>query len=204
MGHTEGEGPVQTEVEMGRCRQESRSTKIAGSCQRSAGKESVCRAGDLGLIPGSGRSPGEGKGNPLQCCGLENSVDYIVHGVAKSMGSDTTERLSLHSLEIRKQGGGVVVVGGAQNSFSAPLPRGPSPAHTCILPRDADSRFPVSRMGRERNFCCLKPPLPLRTQFVVIYMAATGKERDVTLESLPLLQGHLRVSDERRGQSAGV
>ena len=41
-----------------------------------AGKESACNAGDLGSVPGLGRSPGEGKGYPLQCCGLENSVDY--------------------------------------------------------------------------------------------------------------------------------
>ena len=39
----------------------------------SAGKESACNAGDLGLIPGLGRSPGEGKGYPLQYSGLENS-----------------------------------------------------------------------------------------------------------------------------------
>ena len=50
----------------------------------SAGKESACNAGDLGLIPGLGRSPGEGKGCPLQYSGLENSMDFIVHGVAKS------------------------------------------------------------------------------------------------------------------------
>ena len=50
----------------------------------SAGKESACSAGDLGLIPGLGRSPREGKGYPLQYSGLENSVDSIVHGVAKS------------------------------------------------------------------------------------------------------------------------
>ena len=50
----------------------------------SAGKESACNAGDLGLTPGLGRSPEEGKGYPLQCSGLENSMDYIVHGVAKS------------------------------------------------------------------------------------------------------------------------
>ena len=47
-------------------------------------KESACNAGDLGLIPGLGRSPGEGKGYPLQYSGLENSMDCIVHGVAKS------------------------------------------------------------------------------------------------------------------------
>ena len=50
----------------------------------SAGKESVCNAGDLGSIPGLGRSSGEGKGYPLQYSGLENSMDCIVHGVAKS------------------------------------------------------------------------------------------------------------------------
>ena len=40
--------------------------------------------GDLGLITELGRSPGEGKGYLLQYSGLENSMDYIVHGVAKS------------------------------------------------------------------------------------------------------------------------
>ena len=50
----------------------------------SAGKESACNVGDLGLIPGLGRSPGEGNSSPLQYSGLENSMDYIVHGVAKS------------------------------------------------------------------------------------------------------------------------
>ena len=49
----------------------------------SADKESTCNAGDLGSIPGLGRSPGEGKGYPLQYSGLENSMDRIVHGVAK-------------------------------------------------------------------------------------------------------------------------
>ena len=50
----------------------------------SGGKESVCNEGDLGSIPGLGRSPGEGKGYPLQYSGLENPMDRIVHGVAKS------------------------------------------------------------------------------------------------------------------------
>ena len=50
----------------------------------SASKEAACNAGDLGLIPELGRSPGEGKGYPLQYSGLENSMDSIVHGVAKS------------------------------------------------------------------------------------------------------------------------
>ena len=64
----------------------------------SAGKESTCNVGDLSSIPGLGRSPGEGKGYSIQYSGLENSVDCIVHGVAKSQthggcaGPGKTER----------------------------------------------------------------------------------------------------------------
>ena len=47
-------------------------------------KRFACNAGDTGSIPGMGRSPGEGKGYPIQYSGLENSMDFIVHGVAKS------------------------------------------------------------------------------------------------------------------------
>ena len=43
-------------------------------------KESACNVGDLGLIPGLGRSPGEGKGYPLQYSGLENFIDYSSWG----------------------------------------------------------------------------------------------------------------------------
>ena len=50
----------------------------------SAGKESASNAGDLGSIPGLGRSPGEVKGYSLQYSGLENSMDCIAHGIAKS------------------------------------------------------------------------------------------------------------------------
>ena len=50
----------------------------------SDGKESACKAGDLGSMLGLGRSPGEGKGYPLQYSGLENSMDCIVHGVTKN------------------------------------------------------------------------------------------------------------------------
>ena len=47
-------------------------------------RESACNAGDLGLIPGLERSPGEGKDYPLQYSGLKNSMDCIVHEVAMS------------------------------------------------------------------------------------------------------------------------
>ena len=66
--------------------------KICRSMGFSGGSEvkaSDCNAGDLGLIPGSGRSPGEGNGNPLQYSCLENPVDggvwwATVHGVEES------------------------------------------------------------------------------------------------------------------------
>ena len=120
------------------------------------------------------------------------------HGLYSPWGrkeSDTTEQLSLHSPEIRKLGRG------ARTPSPPPSLGRPSPAHTWILRRDADCRFPVSRSGRERNFYCLKASLPRPPhpppQFVVICMAAAGKARDVALESRPFLQGHLRVADER-------
>jgi len=50
----------------------------------SVDKESDCTAGDPSSIPGSGRCTREGKGYPLQYSDLENSMDCIVHGVAKS------------------------------------------------------------------------------------------------------------------------
>ena len=52
----------------------------------SAGKEYVCNVGDLGWIPGLGRSPGEGKHYQLQYFGLENSMDCIVHSPWNSLG----------------------------------------------------------------------------------------------------------------------
>ena len=50
----------------------------------STGKESTCNSGDLGSIPGLAKFPEEGNGYPLQYSGLENSMDCIIHGVAKS------------------------------------------------------------------------------------------------------------------------
>ena len=68
--------------------QELFSTRHLGFPHSSVGKESACSAGDLGLIPGSGRSPGEGNGNPLQYFCLENPMDRgawqaTVHGVTR-------------------------------------------------------------------------------------------------------------------------
>ena len=76
---------------------EPMSPALMGFSGGSAGKESACDVGDLGLIPGLGRSPEEGNSYPLQYSGLENSVDSILHGVTKS------QTLTLHS-SLRHQG----------------------------------------------------------------------------------------------------
>ena len=57
----------------------------------SDGKESASNAGKLGSIPGPGRSPGEGNGNPLQYSCLENPMEKGVHGVAKSQTQQSTQ-----------------------------------------------------------------------------------------------------------------
>ena len=67
----------------------------------SAGKESACHAGGLGLIPGLGRSPGEGKGYPLQYSGLENSTDCIADGVAKNQTRLSDFHFPLHFCRFR-------------------------------------------------------------------------------------------------------
>ena len=63
-------------------------------------KKSACSAEDLGSIPGLGKSPGEGKGRPLQYSGLENSMDCIVHGVAKSQKQLSNFHFHIHELII--------------------------------------------------------------------------------------------------------
>ena len=60
----------------------------------SAGEEYVCNVGNLGSVPGLGRSPREGKGYAVQHSGLENSMDCISPCGSKKL--DTTEQLSLH------------------------------------------------------------------------------------------------------------
>ena len=74
----------------------SPSSFLSGLPCGSAGKESACNTGDLGLIPGLGRFPREEKGYPLQCSGLENSMDHIVHEVANSQ----TQLSNFHSFTL--------------------------------------------------------------------------------------------------------
>ena len=77
-------------------------SEVSGFLGGSDSKVSILNAGDLGSIPGSGRSPGEGHGNPLQYSCLENPMDRgawwaTIHGVAKSWTLDMTEKLTLSS-----------------------------------------------------------------------------------------------------------
>ena len=67
----------------------------------SACKESACNVRDLGSIPGLGRSSEEGKGYPLQYSGLENSMDCMVHGVAKSWTRSTLAVLTILNRHIQ-------------------------------------------------------------------------------------------------------
>ena len=79
----------------------------------SAGKESTCNVGDRGSIPGLGRSPGEGKGYPLQDSGPENPMDCRVRGFTKSW----TRLSNFHSLsDLDLQDSASVGPGKAQES----------------------------------------------------------------------------------------
>ena len=69
-------------------------------------KNQLASAGDMDSIPGSGRSPGEGNGDPLQCACLGNPMDRgawqaTLHGVAKAL--DTTERLNNNNKDVRPE-----------------------------------------------------------------------------------------------------
>ena len=91
----------------------------------SDGKESVYSAGDPGLIPGSGRSPGEGHSNPLQYSYLENPMDggawqAIVHGVEKSW-TRLSHLTSLHFTSLHfttEEGQKIVLQNGAHEVFN--------------------------------------------------------------------------------------
>ena len=121
----------------------------------SAGEESACSAGDLGLLPGLGRAPGEGKGYPLRYSGLENPMDCIGLGVAKSW---TRPRdFHFHST--------VLIL------FSAFIPGSPSPTLSTNLlftsesPLLSLSRFHVSvQFSRSVVLDSLQPHEPQHTR----------------------------------------
>ena len=102
--------------------------KIWGFPNSSVGKESGCNVGHLDSIPGLGRPPGEEKGYPLQYLGLENSMDCIVHGMAKSQTwlsnfyfhflKDLGWPFSMRFIEFRGTGGLETILGCLSPEFS--------------------------------------------------------------------------------------
>ena len=106
----------------------------------SACKKSTCNAGDLGSIPGLGRSPGEGKGYPIQHSCLENSMDCTVHGVTKSW----TQLSEVH--------------------FLLDFPGGSDGKASAYNARDVGSipgsgRSPGEGNGNPLQYCCLENPM---------------------------------------------
>ena len=102
----------------------------------STGKESSCNGGDLGSTPELGRSPGEGKGYPLQYSGLENSMDCIVHRVTKSWTWLSNFHFHLHTPP-EPVGIGIIIV---ENNLAPHLESHQS-AHTCWLMLTSGSLF---------------------------------------------------------------
>ena len=113
--------------------------------------------GDLGLIPGLGRSPGEGKGYPLQYSGLENSVDCIVHGVAKNQ----TRLSDFHSLTHSKAEATVAYLWAGSNNCP-PLSTGyllSFPQEVAYLIRAFErikqtAPFHLSLLSEATSLCC--------------------------------------------------
>ena len=103
----------------------------------SAGKESACNAGDLGLIPTLGRFPGEGNGYPLQCSGLENSIDCVARGVAEARPSDSLSWYLVRAGVCVWGGGGGGVVCPITWSCSALTPADGASAQLEVIGQDS-------------------------------------------------------------------
>ena len=121
----------------------------------SAGKESACNVGDLGLIPGLGRSSGEGKGYPLQYSGLKNSMDCIVMG-SQRVGTQLSD---FHFLSVSREG--------SKDGSSRVPPIGLSPSVTnrAVLPGEGQewagqAEQPVTTGAFSSFFFFLNPAPP--------------------------------------------
>ena len=77
-------GQIKDKIQKDQTEEKTQLPLLMGFPDSSVGKGSPCDVGDLGSIPWLGRSPGEGKGYPLQYSGLENSMDCTFHGVTKN------------------------------------------------------------------------------------------------------------------------
>ena len=152
----------------------------------SAGQESTCNVGDLGSIPGLGRSPGEGKGCPLQYSGLENAIDQIIHGGRKE--SDMTERLSLpHSL--------THMVGTERANFAeACAPWRRSPRTSCFV-------LCAVPAGRSVNACWLVEVQETNT--VALSQFSEGLSKGLLVTRLTIMPCPCHQHDQRVELQAG-
>ena len=146
----------------------------------SIGKESAYNAGDTGSIPGLGRSPGEGKGYPLQYSGLKNSMD-IVHGVTKL---DTTERFSLSLFTLlSKAGFDSVICGEWKSNLKVFESETTSPLNIltgnlfATLPLPSSPGFPFNQPppGTETPLA-LSPPVPCHIQISLMALDLSPRQ----------------------------
>ena len=136
----------------------------------SAGEESTRKEGDLGSIPGLGRSPRKGKGYPLQYSGLENSMNCIVHGLAKSQ----TRLSNFHFQSIMR---GVLIRRGNLNTRNAHAQRkGHVKTPICNPRREGSLRR--NQTGQHLDLClpfysCLQSS-PASGSFLMSRLFASG------------------------------
>ena len=117
---------------------------VSGFSGGSAGKESACNVGNLGLIPGLGRSPEEGNYYILQYSGLENSADCVVHGLRKN-GTWLSDSLSISPGSQLRHVGSFIVACAVQSVGSVVA------AYGLLTPRYVGSYF----LDKGLNLCCL-------------------------------------------------
>ena len=113
----------------------------------SAGKESACNVEDLGSIPGLGRSPGEGKGYSLQYSGLENSMDCIVRGVAKSW-----TKLPMKTKVLRHAQGGCLEATRMAEAKTSRHTSAGQECRTCLGKRER-SQIARAIVGKQQGSC---------------------------------------------------
>ena len=131
----------------------------------SDGKASACNAGDLGSIPGLGRSPGEGNGNPLQYSCLENPTDggawlATVHGVAKSRTrlSNFTFTFKVYSRLIRRYRDFFFIYFCPHACIKSPPSTFPTRVewHICYINEPSCTHHPMSTVYiRAHSWCCI-------------------------------------------------
>ena len=136
-----------------------KAVKTAVACG-SDGKESACNVGHLSSIPGSGRSPGEENGNPLQYSCLETLTDRgawraTVHGDANK--SDTPEQLILSHQKIIKQNK-TSPCSQIKRKEGAPRGAGRKRGRRCVFPGPVCSQNLWEKLKQVWKFCLLMKP----------------------------------------------